>query len=96
MPQQVLRGLGLVAVVFAVYSLYNFYFFTSSWRPRLAAIAMANVVYGAVALRLVLYYRASVSGWGVAYFVMEAAIVGVLVTVELRTSLADATALPEN
>lgn len=86
LPQPVLRGLGLVAAVYAVYSLGHFYFFIPAWRHRLAAIAVANVLYGVVALGLVVYHRTSVSRLGVAYFFIEAVIVGLLARVEWRTS----------
>jgi O-antigen/teichoic acid export membrane protein len=86
MPLSFLRVLGIVAFMYSIYSFLNFYFFTSRWATFLAAIAVANTVYGIVSLVLVFYFGESVTTLGMLYFVLEAIVIAILVAVEWRVS----------
>jgi hypothetical protein len=75
MPAGVLYPLAAIAAVFMVYSLSCYARFPANWRPFLRGIALANLSYCLLTAGLVIYHYPSLSGWGVAYFVGEIALV---------------------
>lgn len=91
LPRDVLIGLAIPAVLFAVYSLSAWRLNARPW-PWLGVIAAANLAYcGLVAVTLVVF-RDPIQPLGLAYFVGEIAIVVGIAWVERqvwRTSAAD-------
>lgn len=91
MPAFVLRPLAYVAAVFALYSLGCFALF-----PKLAGrasilltvIAIANSLYCVATLAMLVAHRAHITALGVAYFIGESLIVGMIVALELETAAA--------
>jgi hypothetical protein len=84
MPYKLLVFLSILAVLFTVYSLSCYFMNLRSWGPYLKAIIIANVSYCILTLLLVAFYFKQLSSWGIIYFLMEAAVVGVVVYVEVK------------
>lgn len=84
MPTRVLYPLAAVACVMAAYSLVCSVALRGDWRPWLLAIAIANIVYGAVTLAFVAVHYGELTRVGVSYFVLEGAVLAGVVWVELR------------
>lgn len=84
MPVGALRALALVAVVFSVYSLSCFAFVDHGQPGWLRLLSTCNLIYCAVTLGLVVWYRDQLTLLGFLYFGAEAAIVVALVWLERR------------
>lgn len=84
MPYKLLVFLSILAGLLTVYSLSCYFMNLRSWRPYLKAIIIANAGYCILTLLLVAFYLKQLSGWGIIYFLLEAAIVGVVVYVEVK------------
>lgn len=83
-PDRVLGILGLIAIGLAAFSLSCWLFASAAARPLLAAITAANTGYCVLTAALVIAHLPTLSAWGVAYFVLEIAVIGVLIAAELR------------
>lgn len=86
MPQATLTYLSIIAALFCLYSISCFFLLTDNWRPFLKTISIANLIYCCLTMGLVIYYYRSLTILGVTYFVVEVAIICVLVFVELKTA----------
>lgn len=85
MPGDVLNYLSAIAVMFCIYSTSCFFFVMNNWRPFLAAISTANLLYCFATLILVGYYYNSITAPGMIYFIGEIAIVCGVVFLEFKT-----------
>ena len=84
MPDDVLVQLALIAAILAAYSLACFFLAPADPRPYLAALIVANALYCSLTAALVVLHLSELSGWGIAYFVAEIAVILVLIVAELR------------
>lgn len=82
MPQPILLVLAIPAAMFALYSAGCFWFVGTRWRPFLAIISGANLLYCCVTAGLLIAYYAQLTALGIAYFALEIAVVCALVFVE--------------
>lgn len=85
LPKSVLIALSAIALAFCVYSISCFFFVAQAWRPFLKAIVVANVTYCVLTLGLVLYFYPQLTILGLTYFLLEIAVVGGLVYIEIYT-----------
>jgi hypothetical protein len=86
MPKLSLYALAVPAVFFALYSLICYFIRIDKWRPFLQGIAVANLLYCCVTIFLVFSHYKELTGWGLAYFVGEVAVILVIAYWELRTA----------
>jgi hypothetical protein len=86
MPQRAIHFLTSIAAAFCVYSFGCFFWVSRRWQAFLRAIAIANLLYGCLTIGLVLFYFPQMTRLGIAYFVLELVVVGILVSVELKTA----------
>ena len=88
MPVSVLTYLSILSAFFCLYSAACFLFLKRYWVPFIWIIGTANFLYCVLTLGLVLVYYSQLSGLGVAYFLGEIMIVGILVYIEFRVAKA--------
>jgi hypothetical protein len=86
LPSRVPYTLATVAVCFAAYSFACWLRVRDGWRPWLKGIALANAAYGVVTLAILARHWPQLTRVGVAYFVLELAILVALIRWELRTA----------
>lgn len=86
MPVFILRVLAGIAILFAVYSFWQYFRFPRKWPPFLRAIALANFFYCGLVLSLVIRHFPELTFWGRAYFIGELLIILALATLEYRTA----------
>jgi hypothetical protein len=84
MPRTVLFALLPFALAFAAYSMGCAHFRPKRWKPLLAAIAKANLLYATVTLMLVTVFFEELTLLGKAVFIAEIVVILVVVGVELR------------
>lgn len=85
MPPGILSILSIIALTFAVYSIFCFLFLTMNWGIFLKAIMIANLLYCCMTMGLVIYYHSVLTTIGLTYFLAEISIIAGLVFVELQT-----------
>ena len=88
MPASIVHRLGAIACVFAVYSLACYLRNPAKWKPFLAIILTANILYGCISLALVISYYQQLTIWGLSYFVLELIVLTGVVWIE-RKGLTD-------
>lgn len=81
-PERVCICLGVVACVFALYSLSCFYFLKRYDSRLLVAIVFANILYALASLTIVFAYNNVLTIYGVLYLVIEVMIILALVRLE--------------
>ena len=84
MPRHVLYLLSSVACLFAIYSFSCYFFVSRSWRPFLKAVIIANILYSAVTIGVVIYFFPSLTILGVIYFLLELMVMASIVVIELE------------
>lgn len=84
MPKNVLFILTAIACFFAVYSFTCAALNVVRWQPFMRIIALANTLFCCLTVGLVVYFYAQLTAFGIAYFVQEWFVVGVVVWAELR------------
>jgi hypothetical protein len=84
MPAAIVYKLSALAGFFWLYSIGCCWFNPTRWKPYLTAIIIANSLYCCLTLALVLYHWQRLSGWGVAYFLVEAVVLCLLVAFEIK------------
>ena len=83
MPRGTLLSLAGLATVFAVYSFGSYCWAGARWRPLLRLIAFVNLAYCGLTLALVCMEYNTLHWLGMVYFLLEIALILVLVGVEL-------------
>lgn len=86
MPTNVLYFLGTIALVFAAYSLLNFYAKLSKVKLLIRIIASANLLYCLFSGFIVVRLFSQISSLDVVYFFGEILIVSVLAMIEFRVA----------
>ncbi|MCS4435181.1 hypothetical protein [Aquiflexum gelatinilyticum] len=88
MPVSVLTYLSILSVFFCLYSVACFLFLKRHRVPFIWIIGIANLLYCVLTITLVLVYYPQLTALGVAYFLGEIMIVGILVFIELEVAKA--------
>jgi hypothetical protein len=88
MPQSVLVNLSFLSFCFCMYSAACFLFLTRNWVPFILVIGVANLLYCVCTIILVVVYFPQLTGMGIAYFLVEILVVGVLAYIELHVATA--------
>ncbi|MEW7290649.1 hypothetical protein [Aquimarina sp. 2304DJ70-9] len=86
MPSKILYTLSIVALIYALYSISCYFLTIKNWKPYLRGIAIANLMYCCLTIGLVVYFYHNLTGIGVLYFLLEVAVILILIGVELRVS----------
>ena len=86
MPTHILYYLGTIALVFAVYSLSNFFLKPSKVKLLIRIIASANLVYCLFSGLIVARILSRLSTLDLVYFLGEILIVSVLAMIELKVA----------
>lgn len=84
MPVTVLYGLAALACGFGIYSICCSLMLKAGFGPYLLLIALANSAYCCLTLGLICYYYKVLTVLGISYFLLEIAIIIVLILIELR------------
>ena len=85
-PKTSVHFLSLVAVAYAIYSFGCFIFIKHNWRLFLYVIASFNSLYCFTTIILMHHYYAQITRLGLAYFIFEIVIIGILVFFEFKTA----------
>jgi len=83
MPQPSLILLLLIALVFCIYSISCFFILKRKWQAYLQALSIANLLYCAFTLGLVIFYLPRLTTLGLVYFLIEIAVIVALAIWEL-------------
>ncbi|MBC6995422.1 hypothetical protein QWY85_04140 [Neolewinella lacunae] len=86
MPKDILWILAAPAAIFACYSLLCHWLLRQNWEPYLRIIMLANALYCALSIYLVVRHFSQLTPLGIAYFSLELLILAILITVEYRAS----------
>lgn len=87
MPKHLLYRLALIAIGFSLYSFTCYALKTKNLKLFLLIIAVANIIYCLLTIGLVLYNLSHMTILGIAYFMGECIIIGILVFVEIKIGL---------
>lgn len=88
MPLSVLTYLSILSACFCLYSSACFLFLKRNWVPFIRVIGIANLLYCVLTMTLILVYYPQLTAFGIAYFLGEIMIVGILVYIELHVATA--------
>ena len=86
MPKTVLTYLSIIAICFCIYSTTCFLFLKGRWTPFIRLIGIANLLYCALTIGLLIKYYSLLTIIGITYFLIEIIIIYVLSYVELRVA----------
>lgn len=86
MPETVLSYLSVIAVCFCVYSTACFLFLKTGWAPFIRLIGIANLLYCALTIGLLIKYNPLLTIIGTTYFLIEIAIICGLSYIELNVA----------
>lgn len=86
MPKKVSYLLGLIAFIFAAYSLLSYVLTRTIWKAYLRIIAFSNLVYCCVTIGVVIYFKNELTSLGFIYFLAEIGIIVILANFELNVS----------
>ncbi len=84
LPKIILTYLSIIAAIFCMYSGICFLWLRENWQPFLKVISIANLLYSCLTLCLLIYYRNSLTIFGIVYFLGEIMVVCGLVFIELN------------
>ena len=85
MPSDYVYQLAIPAFVFAVYSIACYVFNPNNWQPFMKLIALANFIYCCVTFYLILKLFYRLTQFGVLYFLLEIAVVLMVIALEINT-----------
>lgn len=87
MPMPTVYALAGIALIFCIHSLSCYYVAGKKQRTCLWGIAVANALYSILTAGLVVYFYYQLHPLGIVYFVLEIAVLWVLVYFEVTTLL---------
>ncbi len=87
MPRKVLYGLALPACFFAIYSFFCYFRIKKNWKPFLIGIAILNSIYCIISIVTVYFHYQTLTKLGLTYFILELAIVLIVIIIEFKTAL---------
>lgn len=85
MPSDYVYQLAIPAFVFAVYSIACYVFNPNNWQPFMKLIALANFIYCCVTFYLILKLFYRLTQFGVLYFLLEIAVIFMVIALEINT-----------
>ena len=85
MPLNALTFLSIIACILSAYSFCFFFLIKSNWHPFLRAIIITNLLYCILTSGLVIYNFSQLTLLAVTYFLLEIAVVGILVFFEISS-----------
>jgi len=88
MSKTILTYLSLIALFFSIYSTGCFLFLKQYWTPFIRGIAIANLLYCLLTIGLLIGNRPFITRIGVSYFLVEVAIILILIYIELKVATA--------
>jgi hypothetical protein len=86
MPERILTYLSVIAVCFFIYSTTCFFVIKANWTPWIKGISLANLLYCALTIGLVIFNHSKLTTIGIAYFLGEIVIICGLVYIELNVA----------
>jgi len=86
MPQHILTYLSVIAVSFSIYSAACYFLLKERLKPYIRIIGIANIVYCASTLALLITFHSLLTVLGIAYFSIEILIICGLSYVELNVA----------
>lgn len=96
MPGNVLTMLSIIALTFCIYSLSCYFIVKKMWKPLLKAISIGNVVYCCFTLGLIVHYYPQLTILGLTYFLLEIAVICLLVYFEMKALKINNNGLKDN
>ncbi|HMR83537.1 MAG TPA: hypothetical protein PKE30_10410 [Niabella sp.] len=87
MPVVILTYLSIIAMLFCIYSAICFFFLKKNWTPFIKAIGYANLLYCILTAGLLMVYYSILTVLGIAYFLVEIAVVCLLVYIEFKVAI---------
>lgn len=84
MPRRILVPLSAVALAFGLNSIFCYFFIGQNWKPFLKSICIANLVYCCLTTGLLIFFYASLTALGLMYFLLENALICVLIIIERK------------
>jgi hypothetical protein len=85
-PKNELTFLSVIAVCLGIYSAVCFLFLKGNWNPFIRFVGIANLIYCALTIGLLIKYNPSLTILGTTYFLIEITIICGLSYVELNVS----------
>lgn len=82
LSKHILLTLGGVACLLCTYSFACFLFLAKKWRVLLGVTIVANTLYAALTLSLLLYFGQMISFLGMYYFISELIVLGIIIKLE--------------
>jgi hypothetical protein len=86
MPKTVLTYLSVIAICFCIYSTACFLFLKGSWSPFIRLIGIANLLYCALTIGILIKYYPVLTTIGAIYFLIEIVIICGLSYIELNVA----------
>ena len=86
MPTTALSNLSVIAICFCIYSTVCFITLKRRWAPFIRIIGIANLLYCALTIGLLIKYFLVLTIFGIIYFSVEIVIMSVLSYVELNVA----------
>ncbi|TDW49079.1 hypothetical protein EV144_103605 [Flavobacterium sp. 270] len=84
LSKDVFKYLSLLALIFFIYSISSYFFVKQNWKSFLKIICTANILYCVLTLGVIIYYRQSISIFGIIYFLAEILVIIALVLLEVK------------
>lgn len=85
-PPNILQVLAAIALAYSLYSASCYLFLKKNPAPFIRIIAMANLLYVALIIGILFIHHAALSPIGLAYFIVEAAIISGLAMLEFKVA----------
>ena len=85
-PKNQLTYLSIIAVLFSIYSGACFFFLKGGTNPFLKLIGVANIIYCALTIGLLINYKPSLTILGITYFLFEIIIICGLSFIEINVA----------
>ncbi len=86
MPIDIVNNLSVLGFVFCVYSIGCYFLLKRNWSPFLSIIAYCNLLYCVATITLLFLNYNSLTRLGISYFILEIAIIGLIVFIEFRVA----------
>lgn len=83
-PKALVFSLAPIPIAFCIYSGLAYFFGKNYWKSILKIIALANLLYCALTVYLIIAKKDVLTNLGVLYFIIEIIIVAILAFIELR------------
>lgn len=89
MPKKTLYFLAAIPCFFALYDFVIYFWKPKKWQTFLLIIAILNLIYCCISIRLLFYHLPQLTYLGIAYFINELIIVVTLAIIEFKVATKD-------